>query len=895
MAAAEPDKGGLGVPADALSAFAQSLVDAARHPPAEPAPDPQVSAAFALGWQMAELYRPDAPTSRPPADEDDLPGLGRLDDSERGQIALKQVEAAVTKLGDVVSAAGLPPLSVSAFASCLTPGTSPDDRQQALCKLHVEVLSSLTALADTCRNPRDANTLQDEFAPKRIAKLQSWLLDLASALPAHAGHSVSDSLSRWLLALPAPKHPAAPNPVPAGMTKEQADALALLQRQGQVWRALLSAEKAGTDMLEIGEYVDAATRLLRTARRLLRRFIIASPLLIVLIVALFAGGVFLMLNQRNSASIVAGAGGILASVGITWKSVGSTLGGIGAKMEQQLWGAELDTAIADAITLISTPRSLAVGKPLALTERLLASDRTQRLGDRQQLARAALAPAAVRLPPVLPARPLQPQLLDGVLDPQQLLDKLDGVRGLRELQAHHGAELSPDQQLRPGHLDQLSSDIRAEKNDPTRVIRARSGPPPGGPPAPPPVIYLSRKPSVSQFMGVITQCFEAELQGPAIQRLSHLHSLDQLWRDVEQFTEDLRSRFREFGPCDIRFLEPKLAQVWAAYVGKHGFATNPPEVRLGENAVVIVLGDWATALPQARNVAARIKEQIAALAPGTECHVIHLGDTYYSGLEAECRQRFLDQWPVQDSTAASSWTLAGNHDMYAGGHGYFEVLLGDRRFASQQGCSYFALTNDHWQILGLDSSSKNPGTPDLQQPQGDWLAGRVRRAGRRTVLLTHHQPFSAYEQVNSPLAGAIAESLAGLTLDAWLWGHEHRCAVYKPDVVYDRYQANANYTAIVGHGGVPNLVSAPSSGQDPDAFKWQFADYYQVGDDRWGLGGFAVLSFAGPRLEIQYYDEYGKPAHDGAAMGYVDEQGGLEQARAIKDERKIRPPDVLGV
>jgi hypothetical protein len=42
--------------------------------------------------------------------------------------------------------------------------------------------------------------------------------------------------------------------------------------------------------------------------------------------------------------------------------------------------------------------------------------------------------------------------------------------------------------------------------------------------------------------------------------------------------------------------------------------------------------------------------------------------------------------------------------MYSGGIGYFNDLLGNARFAAQQGLRYFALTNDHWLIIGLDTA-----------------------------------------------------------------------------------------------------------------------------------------------------------------------------------------------
>ena len=95
--------------------------------------------------------------------------------------------------------------------------------------------------------------------------------------------------------------------------------------------------------------------------------------------------------------------------------------------------------------------------------------------------------------------------------------------------------------------------------------------------------------------------------------------------------------------------------------------------------------------------------------------------------------------------------------------GTVDVLLGDRRFASQAACSYFALANDHWQLLGLDSSYSDPDKPDLEAPQSEWLAQRV--AGgvpeRGTILLSHHQPFSGFEDVDPRLANTVTAALGG--------------------------------------------------------------------------------------------------------------------------------------
>ena len=115
---------------------------------------------------------------------------------------------------------------------------------------------------------------------------------------------------------------------------------------------MLSGEKAGLDMLEIDDYLEAAERLSRRMRSLavtvLRRF----WLLVLAIVVLFAGGVALIVATDSEAAVVAGAGTIIASLGLTWRGLGRSLGQLASKLERPLWGAELDTAITRAITLL---------------------------------------------------------------------------------------------------------------------------------------------------------------------------------------------------------------------------------------------------------------------------------------------------------------------------------------------------------------------------------------------------------------------------------------------------------------------------------------------------------------------------------------------------------------
>jgi hypothetical protein len=341
-------------PSDGASAFADALRAGAKHGLPEPAPDPRVAAAFALGWQIAVLYRPERRRRATPAHEVDLPGIGRLDELEFMELGLAQVQVAIAKLHDPVAQSGLTLPDLPSVRTRLREAGGEKARRQLIREMHVQLTASLgavdfrlgkayglaRALADSCRNPTTTAELRAEFGETRIATLVAWLDDLSSAFPAHAGHSVRESLRHWQRWASRPGEQAA-----------DADVWPLLRRQGDLWRALLSGEKLGVDMLEVDNYLDAADRAFDQMRSLVGRFVRRFPVIVIFSALLFLGGVALIVVGASSASVVAGLGGILASVGLTWRGVGGSLGRLIGQLERPLWGAALDAAITEAITL----------------------------------------------------------------------------------------------------------------------------------------------------------------------------------------------------------------------------------------------------------------------------------------------------------------------------------------------------------------------------------------------------------------------------------------------------------------------------------------------------------------------------------------------------------------
>jgi len=287
---------------------------------------------------------------------------------------------------------------------------------------------------------------------------------------------------------------------------------------------------------------------------------------------------------------------------------------------------------------------------------------------------------------------------------------------------------------------------------------------------------------------------------------------------------------------------------------RHAFNPTPPEpVQISDRARVILVGDWGSGIPRAQRVGTEMRKAVEqGVRENRDVQVIHLGDVYYSGWQFEYEDRFLPYWPVKPEEAAKigSWCLNGNHDMYSGGHAYFGFLLKDARFGKQNRSSFFRLHNKKWQLLGLDTSWDDNG---LKDPQGSWVKQVLDKNKQKTIFLTHHQLFSAYEDgpdVGKVLGQKLAPILGDQQIDAWFWGHEHRFIIYGPTV-------NVKYARLVGHGGVPvYMTHAPDGPYIPPAV---FEDRRSIerGVELWAMFGFAILDFEDEKINVSYVDETG--------------------------------------
>lgn len=140
-----------------------------------------------------------------------------------------------------------------------------------------------------------------------------------------------------------------------------------------------------------------------------------------------------------------------------------------------------------------------------------------------------------------------------------------------------------------------------------------------------------------------------------------------------------------------------------------------------ERIRIALAGDWGTGTDEAQGVA----NQMENFKPH---FTIHLGDVYYVGDSPEVKENCLGirnpsnnydpvLWPIG---SRGSFAMNGNHEMYANGVGYFEVLIPelglwvDGKMTGQQ-TSFFYLSNRHWCIIALDTGYNSIGLPILGQ------------------------------------------------------------------------------------------------------------------------------------------------------------------------------------
>lgn len=385
-----------------------------------------------------------------------------------------------------------------------------------------------------------------------------------------------------------------------------------------------------------------------------------------------------------------------------------------------------------------------------------------------------------------------------------------------------------------------------------------------------PVAFFPRDVVMSLAQSALQQYCEMSKPSEIVQKSEEIRSANESGeipvaeKEISPRLEDFltkrqqRQAFNDYELADIGWANCLLSIGIRNWRGLFPFNPQPAApYKIRNHARVILFSDWGSGLPRAQKVSAQIRKQLLdPEAANRDKHIIHLGDVYYSGWAREYETNVLPYWAVKEDEADkfTSWALNANHDMYSGGEGYFNYLLDDARFKAQEKSSFFSLENDKWILLGLDtgySDNRIFDAHDLYGTQDKWAYEKLSNAkGKTGILLSHHQPFSAYEKGGEKLLDKLRKPLDEKLVEAWFWGHEHRCTFYAE-------RENIAYPRCIGHGGIPfyrESGALPTSKGVLDEYREGFADMFES----WNYFGFVVLDFDDDKITARYINERGK-------------------------------------
>jgi len=312
--------------------------------------DPIVVAALALGWEMADLYAArevDGPTPELP---ETLPGVGRLTPRQTVHATLLRIRTLIRQaLGPAVA-------DTITLPSAQILGELPEGHQpawgQALYELHVQISGALRAsgdaplhaydagrsLAEVCRHPKDLSALMDRLEGASVIPIQGRLADLSTRLPEHSAAAVSATLEQWRRWT-----------ADARARENMIDVRAALTRQAELWRALLSGDKDARQMIDPDTVVAASVRHASRLGTLIRG--LAGAYLPALGLAAFATLllVYAILFHNGIATVVGALGAVAATLIVLRRVVSLTVGNTIDELREDLWSAELDSAVAQSI------------------------------------------------------------------------------------------------------------------------------------------------------------------------------------------------------------------------------------------------------------------------------------------------------------------------------------------------------------------------------------------------------------------------------------------------------------------------------------------------------------------------------------------------------------------
>ncbi len=315
----------------------------------------------------------------------------------------------------------------------------------------------------------------------------------------------------------------------------------------------------------------------------------------------------------------------------------------------------------------------------------------------------------------------------------------------------------------------------------------------------------------------------------------------------------------KYQQLDPGWLEAAAEWLEHLILGKNKFSTTPATIAIPDDVQIALAGDWGTGdWRSAANPAPStdVRAHLAFLQP---LLTIHLGDVYYAGTGSQEEHLLVNIWPKGPLGALA---LNSNHEMYSGAGAYFKAIS-NPPFELQKGCSYFALENSNWVIVGLDSAYYSdeeklyrdgalfPGQGP--QPQLDFLRAQVAKK-KKVIILTHHNGLVQDGTSQTTLWSQVMSAFPSDSGPAfWYWGHVHAGVVYQP-------QKNGSATVLCrccGHGGLPCGQSSEMADKESTVVWYENRLAHDPDIAQRILSGFAMLYLSGPKIDEVFYDENG--------------------------------------
>ncbi len=329
---------------------------------------------------------------------------------------------------------------------------------------------------------------------------------------------------------------------------------------------------------------------------------------------------------------------------------------------------------------------------------------------------------------------------------------------------------------------------------------------------------------------------------------------------------------------------------------------------LPANAKVVILGDYGTGEADA---IAMLSTLLSTINP--DC-IIHIGDIYYAGMDTECQSAIVNVFQNAFNNYGKTvpvFSIPGNHEYMGGimgqgaGSGFYTYVLPLNNLpplspgttpipaGCTQQASYFCLrtADSTWQFLGMDTGFysvpwvKPELGPPLHPSEVTWLQDKLENFGGNTIMLSHHQLFSANATINGtsvtnlippafyvqPGSDYLNDFLLSYfrpffnKISAWFWGHEHALGIFQ-DGLYGlskgRLVGNSGYEEetsqdpfTVNNPLTPYSTAVPMPAVGSTSVTWPYPAGITSTTNNWINHTFAVIDFSNTASpQVNYYD-----------------------------------------